>query len=73
MHKAALQCLRSLSSDAGEEEEVARWDERLSRLLLEHPEADASPSSDSGSENAIGDSDPPPSLPSTGEVTLMVH
>lgn len=72
MHKAALQCLRSLSWDAGEEE-VARWEERLSQLLLEHPEADASSSSDSGSENAIGDSDPPPSLPSTGEVTLMVH
>ena len=72
MHKATLQYLRSLPWDAGKKE-VTHWEERLSRLLLEHPEADATSSSDSGSEDAIGDSEPPPSLPSTGEVTQTVH
>ena len=72
VHKATLQYLRSRPWDAGEEE-VTHWEERLSLLLLEHPDADATSSSDSESEDAIGDSEPPPSLPSTGEVTQMVH
>ena len=67
VYRAVLHYLRTLPLEDGGGE-VSRWEEQLSRLLLDCPEAGATPSSDSGSED-IGDSEPPPSLPSAGETT----
>ena len=50
--------------------EYSVWEERLRGLLTRHPEEDGDSDSESGEESQLGDrssSEPPPSLPSSGE------
>ena len=69
MHKSALKYLSSQQgSGAALESERAQWEGQLCRLQAQHPEAIDELSSDSESSQQLSqDSDPPSSLPSSGE------